>query len=92
MDQITPEQKKQLDKLGAKFLAKQFWNGIHYGLLAAAMNIVMFMGVNLLLEGDGTALMVGSVAIGIFTFTQMLSVTREDAAKLHEDAKKIIKN
>jgi hypothetical protein len=92
MDQITPEQKKQLDRLGAKFLAMSLWNGIHYGLLAATLNIVLFMGVSIFLDGDSGALMVGSLVIGICIFNRMLTVTKQNAIKLREDAKKIIQN
>jgi hypothetical protein len=92
MDQITPEQKKQLDKLGQKFLAKSFWNGIHYGFMAAVMNILLYMGAAIFFDGDSTLLMVGSLVIGIFVTRSLMSVFREDALKLQEDAKKIIKN
>ncbi len=92
MEQITPEQQKQLDKLGAKFLAKSFWNGIHHGLMAVVMNILLFMGLSISGGLDGPFLMIGSVVIGIFVFRRMFSIIRQDNLALHEAAKKIIKN
>jgi len=91
MDKITPEQQKQLNKLGVKMLAKSFWTGMHHALMAIAMNIVLLMGV-VALGGDKSILMVGAVVIGFFTFRRMHSIVAQDSVKFHEEAKKIIKS
>lgn len=90
MTEVTPEQKKQLEKLGAKLFAKSFWNGIHHALMAVVMNIVLFMAVQTFLEGNAAIGMIGAVAIGIFTMRRMHSVITQDIIKFQESAKKIL--
>lgn len=92
-NQITPEQQKQLDKLGKRFVIKSLWTGIHHALMAIAMNVILLMAIDLSTDGnsDGGLLFVGSVIIGLFILRRMRSAVNQDAIKLHEEAKKIIK-
>lgn len=92
MTEITPEQRKQLEKLGAKLFAKSFWNGIHHALMAVVMNVILFMAVHTFLNGEMAVVLTGSVVIGIFTMRRMHGITTKDIVKFQEEAKKIIKN
>jgi hypothetical protein len=92
MSKLTPEQMKKLDKLMLKFSAKSLWNGIHHGLLAAVMNIVLFMGIAIFFGKSDTVYLMGSVVIGIFIINRILKTYTLDVIKLKEEADKIIKS
>lgn len=89
--EITPEKQRELDKLARGFIAKSLWNGMHHGLMAVVMNIVLVMGVAILFDRDTTVATIGSVVIGIFVFRRMLQIHAQDFKQLHADAEKIIK-
>jgi uncharacterized membrane protein len=90
--EITPEKKRQLDKLGMAFMIKSMWSGVTHAIMAILMNVILVMGVEVFFDGNKTIGVIGSIAIGIFVFRRMLSVFASDFKKLSEAAKKIIKN
>ncbi len=89
--EITPEKQRKLDKLAARFFAKSLWTGMHHGLMAVVMNIILVMGVATFFERNEAAVMVGSVLIGIFVFRRMFFVVKQNLESLNQEATKIIK-
>lgn len=89
--QLTPEKRKQLEKLGAKFLAKSLWNGMQHGLMAVLMNFILVMGVSIYFDGSEMMNLLGCVMIGYFILKRMLSTFHRDTAKFKQAAQEIIK-
>jgi hypothetical protein len=92
MTEITPEQKKKLDKIALNFLFKGVWNGVHHALMAAVMTFLLFLLVSIYFNESGTVMMIGSFSIGFFIIRRMLRVQQDHFIRLKEDAEKIIKN
>lgn len=90
--EITIEQQKRLNKLGTKLFIQSFLTGIHHAALAVIMNVILLWASLSLLSNPATAILVGSVAIGFFTFRRMHSVIKQDHVKFREEVKKIVKN
>jgi hypothetical protein len=87
---ITPEQQKQLDKAGGRFLRRCFLTGVHTGLLAIAMNIVIGMASYTFLEGSVTPVYIGAFLVGIFSMRRIRSLMAQHHDRLIQEIKTIV--
>lgn len=87
--ELTPEQRKALEKLGLKFLAKSLLTGAHHALMLVVMNFITTTFVVLTQLPEFT-MYIFSAAVAIFVFKRMFSITKENHDRLILEAKKIV--
>lgn len=85
--ELTPEQQKQIDKLGLKFLLSSIFNTFHHVVMLIAMNFIIATA-SVLLESK-FVLYAGAIGAGIFVFRRMMSIAKESHDRLIQEAKKI---
>lgn len=98
MKQLTEEQRKQLMKLEMKLVLKNMLNGVHNGLIAIAMNVILTMAILTLsqkfedfVEVAGFFQFVGCVAIGIFVIRRLLRINKKNILDFKNSVEQILK-
>lgn len=90
-EELTKDQRKQLDKIALNLAFKSIFAGIETACLCMLMNIILVMGVAVFLEGDKTVATIGSVFIGIFVFRRMSLAIMYNIKQANEAADKVVK-
>jgi hypothetical protein len=88
MEKITPEQQKEINKLGWPFFRKIFLNGLHHIALLFVMCFILKMSVDLL-EWPKWSYWVLLIPLSIFVIKRRIDIDDKHTAKLVEDIKKI---
>lgn len=91
MEQLTPEQRKAINKIGVKFSLKSAFIGMECAALAMLANLVLVMGVQIWLDGDKDVATVGSIIIGVLIFRRMFLAVNANFKTMHEEVRKIVK-
>lgn len=95
--ELTDEKRKKLNKAGAKLLLKGLWNGMHNGLMAIVMNIILTLGLMILAQRNiidqgsvGFLQLIGCVGIAIFVIKRMARINLQNVEDFKKSVQKIL--
>lgn len=87
--EVTPEQQKELNKIGMKYLFRNFINGVHHSLMLITVNFILIMGIPLM-DGPMWLVYLLSAASAFFIFRRMNSISKASHDRLLQEIKKIV--
>jgi hypothetical protein len=88
MEKITPEQQKEINKLGWPYFRKIFFNGLHHLAMLFMLVFILDMSIKIL-EWPRWSYWVCLIPLSIFVMNRRTKIDTKHFAKLCEDIKKI---
>lgn len=89
MSDLTPEQQKQVKKIGKRFLVSAFLRGLAGLVTLVLLNVVISI-VNVMYFQSKVLALIASTAAAVFVLMDLSSKNLESAAKMREDVKKVV--